>query len=153
LGSLASVVDVIPCHIEEDGLHRDGGELGRELDDVIQIDASGGVMILSFDKRSLDSVRYAQLMVLTKSINVHNGTVTLELAVEEVLQILNILGGDRQTQGCPVCSIRCGYAGLRLFNKTVGMVDKSERTGRVASCGMRASNSQRPERMLDKLRK
>ena len=99
LSSLAGVFDVIPSHIEEDGLHRDSGELGRELDDVVQVDTTSGVLVLSLDKRTLDGVCDAKLVVLAKSINVHDGAVTLELAVEEVLEILDVLGGDRQAEG------------------------------------------------------
>lgn len=95
LRSLARIFDVIPSHIEEDGLHRDSGELGRELDDVVQVDTASGVVVLCFNKRTLDAVRDAQLVVLSKSFNVHDGTVALELAVEEILEILDVFGGDR----------------------------------------------------------
>lgn len=95
LRSLARVFNVVPGHIEEDGLHRDSGELRRELDDVVQVDTTSGILVLCFNKRTLDGVCDAQLVVLAKSVNVHDGTVTLELAVEEVLKIFDVLSRNR----------------------------------------------------------
>lgn len=84
-GGLARVANVVPCDVEEDGLHGDERLLRRELDNVGKVDAADGVLVQALDegRRGGGAVL---LLGLAQVVNVHNGAVALELAVDETGQ-------------------------------------------------------------------
>jgi hypothetical protein len=102
LRHLVGIIDVVPCHVKEDRLHRDGGKLRGEFDDVRQINATNGVLMQTSYKRLLHGIRGAQLVVLAEGVGVNNSSVTLKLAVEKSLEILGIFGGHGQIEGSAV---------------------------------------------------
>lgn len=80
-GCLARVADVVPGHVEEDGLHWDERLFRRELDNVGKVDAAGWVLVQALDEGRIGGA--VLLLGLAQVVDMDNGAVALELAVDE----------------------------------------------------------------------
>lgn len=111
----AGIPNIIPSHIQEDRLHGDQGHLGRELNHIVQIHASGGVVTQALDERGLASRGSVGSFFFTDVVDVDDGAVALELAVEEVVEEEDVFGGDVDVEGAGGVGRGGGELGGGLF--------------------------------------
>lgn len=144
LAHLARVVDVVPGDVEEDGLHGDEGHLGREVDDVVEVDAADGELVEALDEGRQGGGGGLLLLVLAQVVDVDDGAVALELAVEEPAEEFDGGGGNLDVEGLRVRGVGgLGEAG-RLLADARGVVDQAESVGDFADNGMRTANGEAP---------
>lgn len=123
---LPGIVYIVPSNIKKNRLHRYQGHLGRELDDVGQIDAACRVLVQALDERFLDNVRRVLLLLLGQVVDVDDGTMALELAGEQVAQELEV-------RFCHIDVERAAAGGWRrlgqrrggLFTEIAGMLNEA----------------------------
>lgn len=145
---LAGVANVVPGHVQEDGLDGDQGLFGREFHNVVEVHAAGGVLVQTLDQRR-GRRRALLLLLLAQVVHVDDGLVAAQLAADEVVQGLDSVARNLNVW------CREGRAGLGARELLGGvlaaiksMLDKSEGVGDIADGGMRAGNGEGPIKVL-----
>ncbi len=141
---LTRVANIVPGDVEEDGLDGDEGLFGRELDNVLEVDAASGELVQTLDQRGRGDGALGQLL-LAQIVNVNNGLVAAELAVDEVRELPDGVARDFNVGGR--ASSARGRLGKLLGGKLAtirGVLDEREGVCDVANDGVRASNGQCP---------
>lgn len=131
---LARVVNVIPGHIEENGLHGDERLLGRQLNNVVEVDVSNRIFVQAFHERNRTKGCFLHLS-FAQVVDMDNGAVTLEFAVNELGERRDGVGRhlEIQRRSCRVGAFGELRGGLTLSE---GVVDESERIGDMAGDGV-----------------
>lgn len=82
LNILSRVVNVIPGNVEENGLDGHHLQTGRELDNVIEVGPADGIFVQLLDKRSAALILITLSLLLSQVVDVDDGTVALQLAID-----------------------------------------------------------------------
>lgn len=113
-GLLSWIVDIVPRNVEEDGLDRDHLFSGREFDNVFEIGPTDGVFIQLLDKGNVAFVLVDLGFLLPQVVNVNNGAVALQLAINHPFQELDGSRGNVKAQrgliGIGLCIWKLGHS-------------------------------------------
>lgn len=140
------IVDVVPRDVQEDGLDGDEGQRGRVLDDVVEVDAGVGVLVEPVDERdgAVDGVRGVGPGRLL--LEVDEGAVALDLAVELGLEGVGRVVGDfdveRGARG--LLLRRGGERGGRALGEDLCVVEEGEGVDVVLGERVRAGDGEGP---------
>lgn len=141
------VVDVIPRDIQKDRLDRNRRHLRRELDDVRQVHAFRREIVQKLHEGRTHDVRVAGGgLGGAQVVNVDDGAVALQLAVEEAGEGGEGLCGDLDGEGGGTGGRGGGDGGGRLLGGGEGVVDEGEGVGDVADDGVGAADGEVSER-------
>lgn len=84
LGLFLRILNVIPGNVEENGLDGHHIQARRKLDNVVEVGTAKGIFVQFLDKRSVAFILLALSLHLPQVIDMDNGTVALQLAINHL---------------------------------------------------------------------
>lgn len=96
---LLRIVNVIPGNVEKNGLDGYNIQTRRKLDNIIEIGTAKGIFVQLLDKRSVAFILIALSLHLPQVIDMDNGTVALQLAINHLFQKFDGSRGYVKAQG------------------------------------------------------